>query len=73
MFLGIKDDIKKIMFLKPKSYPNSAPCRKSMFVYKFGYILGILGYFGLYLGIFGYIWIYIWVDSKTSLYVPWKI
>ena len=28
MFLGIKDDKKIIWFLKPKTYPNPAPCPK---------------------------------------------
>ena len=31
MFLGIKDDNKKIWVLKPKTYPNPAPCLKQVF------------------------------------------
>ena len=30
MFLGIKDDKKIIWFLKPKTYPNPAPCLNSI-------------------------------------------
>ena len=64
-------------------------CCKSIFVYKFGYILCVFSYFGYicvyfeYLDIFGYIseyilvylgiFVYIRVYSKTNAYVPLMI